>query len=114
MNKAEATPLFAQEREDGLAAIWGALDQTVFGESAYPNIESKAAHLLYFMVKNHPFSDGNKRTAAFLFVDFLNRNERLMNEQYQPVINYTGSPPHYIEEVKMPRYPNSQKHCSSL
>ena len=90
MNKGEATKLFAQERDDGLAAIWGALDQTVFGEPAYPSVESKAAHLLYFVVKNHPFSDGNKRTAAFLFVDFLNRNQRLLNEYYQPVINDTG------------------------
>lgn len=90
INKGEATKLFAQERDDGLAAIWGALDQTVFGEPAYPSLESKAAHLLYFVVKNHPFSDGNKRTAAFLFVDFLNRNQRLLNEHYQPVINDIG------------------------
>jgi prophage maintenance system killer protein len=90
INKGEATKLFAQERNSGLNAIWGALDQSVFGESAYPSIESKAAHLLYFVVKNHPFSDGNKRTAAFLFVDFLNRNKRLLNENYQPVINDTG------------------------
>lgn len=53
-------------------------------------MESKAAHLLYFVVKNHPFSDGNKRSAAFLFVDFLNRNNRLFNEHYQAVINDTG------------------------
>lgn len=90
INKGEATKLFAQERNSGLGAIWGALDQTVFGEPAYPSIESKAAHLLYFVVKNHPFSDGNKRTAAFLFVDFLNRNQRLLNKNYQPVINDTG------------------------
>ncbi|TMO02089.1 virulence protein RhuM/Fic/DOC family protein [Pseudoalteromonas sp. S558] len=89
-NKGEATKLFAQERNSGLNAIWGALEQSVFGEPAYPSIESKAAHLLYFVVKNHPFSDGNKRTAAFLFVDFLNRNKRLLNENYQPVINDTG------------------------
>ena len=90
INKGEATKLFAQERNNGLNAIWGALDQSVFGEPAYSSIESKAAHLLYFVVKNHPFSDGNKRTAAFLFVDFLNRNQRLLNENYQPVINDTG------------------------
>ena len=47
------------------------LDQTAFGEPAYPGIESKAAHLLYFTIKNHPFSDGNKRIGSFLFVDFL-------------------------------------------
>lgn len=90
IDKGEATPLFANEREDGLASIWGNLEQTVFGEAAYPTVESKAAHLLYFVVKNHPFSDGNKRTAAFLFVDFLNRNNRLFNEKFEPVINDTG------------------------
>jgi prophage maintenance system killer protein len=45
---------------------------------------------MYFVVKNHPFTDGNKRSAAFLFVDFLNRNNRLLNGQYEPVINDTG------------------------
>ena len=90
MEKGEATKLFANEREDGLSSIWGALEQSVFGEPAYPTIESKAAHLLYFVVKNHPFSDGNKRSAAFLFVDFLNRNHRLFTDDYQPVINDTG------------------------
>ena len=90
MDKGEATKLFANEREDGLSSIWGALEQSVFGEPAYPTIESKAAHLLYFVVKNHPFSDGNKRSAAFLFVDFLNRNRRLFTDDYQPVINDTG------------------------
>ncbi len=53
MARGEATPLFAQERGDGLAAILGNLDQSVFGAPAYPSIESKAAHLLYFVVKNH-------------------------------------------------------------
>lgn len=88
--RGEATALFGQERQEGLASIWGNLQQTVFGDAAYPSIESKAAHLLYFVVKNHPFSDGNKRSAAFLFVDFLNRNKRLFNEHYQAVINDTG------------------------
>jgi prophage maintenance system killer protein len=90
MEKGEATKLFANEREDGLSSIWGTLEQSVFGEPAYPTIESKAAHLLYFVVKNHPFSDGNKRSAAFLLVDFLNRNKRLFTDDYQPVINDTG------------------------
>lgn len=58
--------------------------------SAYPTIESKAAHLLYFVVKNHPFSDGNKRSGAFLFVDFLHRNGRLLNTNGEAVINDTG------------------------
>ncbi len=86
----EATALFAQERESGLAALLGNLDQSVFGEPAYPSIESKAAHLLYFVVKNHPFADGNKRSAAFLFVDFLNRNGRLLDAAGQAVINDVG------------------------
>jgi len=55
-----------------------------------PTIESKAAHLLYFVVKNHPFSDGNKRSGAFLFVDFLHRNGRLLNDAGDTVINDTG------------------------
>ena len=90
MARGEATALFAHPREDGLSAIFGNLNQSAFGESAYPTIESKAAHLLYFVVKNHPFSDGNKRSGAFLFVDFLHRNQRLLNERGEPVINDTG------------------------
>lgn len=85
----EASALFGQEREQGLAAILGNLDQTAFGEPAYPSIESKAAHLLYFIVKNHPFSDGNKRSGALLFVDFLHRNGRLFRDGV-PVINDVG------------------------
>ena len=88
--KKQATNLFAKPREDGLASIFGNLEQTVFGEPAYPSLESKAAHLLYFVVKNHPFSDGNKRSAAFLFVDFLHRNNRLYNEDGSSVINDAG------------------------
>lgn len=90
MAKGEATALFANPRGDGLASVLGNLQQTVFGEPAYPSIESKAAHLLYFMVKNHPFTDGNKRSGAFLFVDFLHRNQRLLNHRGEMVINDTG------------------------
>lgn len=90
MARGEATELFAQLREDGLASLLGNLDQSVFGDPAYPTIESKAAHLLYFVIKNHPFSDGNKRSGAFLFVDFLHRNGRLLNTRDEPVINDTG------------------------
>ena len=90
MARGEATDLFARERGDGLAALLGNLAQSVFGAEAYPSIESKAAHLLYFVVKNHPFADGNKRSGAFLFVDFLHRNGRLLNPAGQAVINDTG------------------------
>ena len=90
MAKGEASDLFGRERDNGLSAILGNLDQSVFGEPAYPSIEAKAAHLLYFVVKNHPFSDGNKRSGAFLFVDFLHRNGRLFDHNGFPVINDTG------------------------
>jgi prophage maintenance system killer protein len=90
LQRKEATELFALERTDGLSSILGNLEQSVFGKAAYPTIESKAAHLLYFFVKNHPFTDGNKRSGAFLFVDFLHRNHRLYNPQGHPCINDTG------------------------
>ncbi|GAW85488.1 hypothetical protein bplSymb_SCF00710P001 [Bathymodiolus platifrons methanotrophic gill symbiont] len=90
IERGEATDMFARLREDGLASILGNLEQSVFGAAAYPTVESKAAHLLYFVVKNHPFSDGNKRSGAFLFVDFLHRNGRLLNADALPVINDTG------------------------
>lgn len=89
MARGEASDLFGRERGDAFAAILGNLEQTVFGEPAYPSIETKAAHLLYFVIKNHPFSDGNKRTGAFLFVDFLARNGRLLRNG-EPVINDVG------------------------
>ena len=90
MARGEATELFALERGDGFSALLGNLEQSVFGEPAYPSIEAKAAHLLYFVIKNHPFADGNKRSGAFLFVDFLNRNGSLLDKSGQPVINDIG------------------------
>lgn len=90
MARGEASELFARERGDGLEALLGNLDQTVFGEPAYPSVEAKAAHLLYFVVKNHPFADGNKRSAAYLFVDFLYRNDRLLDDHGEAVVNDVG------------------------
>jgi len=87
--RGEATDLFGREREEGLAALLGNLEQSVFGEPAYPTVESKAAHLLYFVIKNHPFSDGNKRIGSFLFVAFLHRNGRLIRNG-EAVINDVG------------------------
>jgi prophage maintenance system killer protein len=87
--RGEATELFGREREEGLAALLGNLDQSVFGEPAYPTVESKAAHLLYFVIKNHPFSDGNKRIGSFLFVELLHRNGRLIRNG-EAVINDVG------------------------
>jgi death-on-curing family protein len=74
IKKGEATELFAQEKQAGnLEGIFGNVFQTVFGQDAYPTVEEKAAHLLYFIVKNHPFNDGNKRCGAFSFVWLLQK-----------------------------------------
>lgn len=89
MARGEASELFGRARGDAFAALLGNLEQTVFGEAAYPTVETKAAHLLYFVIKNHPFADGNKRSGAFLFVDFLARNGRLLRNG-EPVINDVG------------------------
>lgn len=72
--KREASELFASEREHGaVAGIVGNVMQSFGGKELYPGVEDKAAHLLYFMVKNHPFADGNKRSGAFAFVWFLRK-----------------------------------------
>lgn len=74
IQKGEASELFAQEKQPGnLQGIFGNVFQTVFGQDAYPAIEDKAAHLLYFIVKNHPFNDGNKRCGAFSFIWLLQK-----------------------------------------
>lgn len=74
IKKGEATDLFASERREGnIEGIVGNVMQSFGGKSVYPTVEEKAAHLLYFMVKNHPFSDGNKRSGAFAFVWFLRK-----------------------------------------
>ncbi len=78
MIKKQATELFAQEKNAGaVAGIVGNVLQAFGGKDLYPTLEEKAAHLLYFMVKNHPFTDGNKRSGAFAFVWFLHRFEIL-------------------------------------
>lgn len=66
--------LFGVEKDKGLASALGAVMQTADGREVYPSLEEKAAHLLYFLVKNHAFIDGNKRIAAALFLWFLERN----------------------------------------
>jgi death-on-curing family protein len=72
--KKEATTIFATEKNQGaLEGILGNVFQSVFGEDAYSSLEKKAANLLYFIVKNHPFNDGNKRSGAFAFIWFLQK-----------------------------------------
>ena len=68
----EATHLFGQERDGGLDSILGNIEQTFGGEPLYKTPEEKAAHLLYFVIKDHPFTDGNKRIGSFMFLLYLN------------------------------------------
>jgi len=74
MKKGEASELFAVERNKELVeGIFGNIMQSFSGQDLYPSIEDKAAHLFYFMIKNHPFVDGNKRSGAFAFIWFLRK-----------------------------------------
>jgi prophage maintenance system killer protein len=73
-----APGLFGQERGDQLGAILGNVEQTFGGEPLYPSVQAKAAHLLYFLIKDHPFADGNKRIGTLLFLEFLRRNGMLV------------------------------------
>ena len=73
--------VFGVEKEAGkLEGILAAVYQDVFGGEVYPSLEEKAANLLYFMIKDHPFADGCKRIAASLFLEFLNRNNALFRD----------------------------------
>lgn len=74
LSRGEATDIFGQERGEALAGILGAVSQTFGGQDLYPSVEEKAAHLLYFVIKDHPFTDGNKRIGSFLFALFLQEN----------------------------------------
>lgn len=82
--------MFGQERGDALDSILMNIEQTVFGEPAYPTVESRAAHLLYFVIKDHPLSDGNKRTASLLFLDYLRRNNAYLGTSGQPRLSNTA------------------------
>jgi prophage maintenance system killer protein len=77
MKKEEASDLFGLERNEQLQGILGSINQTFDGQELYPSVAEKAAHLLYFIIKDHPFSDGNKRIGSFLFVLFLKNNGAL-------------------------------------
>lgn len=72
--KGEFDGLFGVEKDQGFKSALGTIYQTFDGKELYPSVEEKAANLLYFIVKNHAFSDGNKRIAAALFICFLSRN----------------------------------------
>jgi prophage maintenance system killer protein len=82
MVRKEASEIFGQERGNALAGIIGAVQQTFGGKDLYPGVEEKAAHLLYFVIKDHPFTDGNKRIGSFLFLLFLKRNDLLDQKSF--------------------------------
>ena len=75
------TDMFGIEKENGkVAGIIAAVYQSAFGQDAYPSVEEKAANLLYFMIKDHPYADGCKRIAASLFLEFLDKNNALFQD----------------------------------
>ena len=85
--KGEATPLFAQLRGDGLESAIATIEQGFGDDLFYPNVASRAAHLLYFVIKNHPLADGNKRTGSFLFLWYLRINQHLLAKPVEQLIN---------------------------
>jgi prophage maintenance system killer protein len=82
--RAESTDLFGQERGDQLSGVLGAIEQTFDGELLYPTVQGRAAHLLYFIIKDHPFLDGNKRIGSLLFLEYLRRNGLLFRQNNEP------------------------------
>lgn len=79
--------IFGQENGHGLKSLIGAINQTFDGKHLYKSIEEQAANLLYMVIKDHPFIDGNKRVGSTLFVYFLNQNKILKNKKGENKIN---------------------------
>lgn len=88
MKFSDMSQVFGVEKEQGkLNGIISQVYQNVFGQELYPSIEEKAAHLLYFLVKDHPFADGCKRIAATLFINFLYKSGHLYRNNKQIISN---------------------------
>ncbi|MFA5763930.1 MAG: virulence protein RhuM/Fic/DOC family protein [Candidatus Paceibacterota bacterium] len=85
--KGEASSVFGNEKDSSFEATIKNLYQTFSGKELYQTIQDKASHLLYLVIKNHPFSDGNKRIGSFLFVYFLDRTGSLYKENGERKIN---------------------------
>lgn len=89
-HKTNASDLFAKPKDKSFDSSLSTIYQTFDGKELYPALEDKAAHLLYFVVKNHSFVDGNKRIGAFLFIWFLDRNKALLDKNgFQRISNET-------------------------
>ena len=89
MKFASDSDLFGNEKDDSFKGSIGAIYQSFDGKDLYPSLEEKAANLLYFVTKNHSFSDGNKRIAATMFLYFLDRNQALFVEGTKRIADYT-------------------------
>lgn len=85
--KNEATVIFGQQKDDNFKGILLNIIQSFGGDYLYPSIEEQAAHLLYFIIKNHPFVDGNKRIGSLMFVWFLDLNNHLLQPDSETKIN---------------------------
>lgn len=83
----DGSRLFGNEKDDSFKSSIGQIYQTFDGRELYPSVEEKAAMLLYLVVKNHSFSDGNKRIAATLFLWFMNENNMLYDEMHHKFID---------------------------
>lgn len=90
ISRNEASELFGNQKDNSFQGLLGNIVQSFGGEYVYPSIEEQAAHLLYFVIKNHPFSDGNKRIGAFLFVWFLEKNKHRFKKTGEVKINDNG------------------------
>lgn len=84
-----SSELFGNEKDDSFKGSIGAIYQSFAGQEIYPSLEEKAANLLYFIIKNHSFSDGNKRIAAAIFLYFLDKNRVLFHNGEKTIADYT-------------------------
>lgn len=89
MKFGDSSSLFGNEKDDSFKGSIGAIYQSFDGEDLYPTLEEKAANLLYFVTKNHSFSDGNKRIAAAMFLYFLDRNGTLFKNGEKTIDDHT-------------------------
>jgi death-on-curing family protein len=87
IEKKEATDLFGREKDHSFEGTLQSIVQSFDGQYLYHSIEEQASHLLYFIIKNHPFNDGNKRIGAFLFVWFLEKNKHRFKKSGELKIN---------------------------
>ena len=89
MSYGESGNVFGNEKDDSFKGSIGAIYQTFAGQEVYPSLEEKAANLLYFITKNHSFSDGNKRIAAAIFLYFMDRNQALFLDDEKIISDHT-------------------------